>query len=135
MTGYVPFNDLRAQHQRYGGRPEEVARVTLVHLDAASLLEKLAGKFDIIIVDFPGPNSEELAKLYSRLFYRRLADRLAVLYAKELVGEMSEDDKAAFTRDGWREGVSTMYPDASETAILEAAEALIAGECQSEQVR
>ena len=66
------------QHQRYGGRPEEVARVTLVHLDAASLLEKLAGKFDIIIIDFPDPNNEELAKLYSRIFYRRLADRLAV---------------------------------------------------------
>ena len=30
------------------------------------------------IVDFPDPNSEELAKLYSRIFYRRLADRLAV---------------------------------------------------------
>ncbi|MCD6534569.1 MAG: polyamine aminopropyltransferase [Deltaproteobacteria bacterium] len=69
---------IKNQHQRYGGRPEEVARVTLVHLDAASLLEKLAGKFDIIIVDFPDPNSEELAKLYSRIFYRRLADRLAV---------------------------------------------------------
>ena len=69
---------IKNQHQRHGGRPEEVARVTLVHLDAASLLEKLAGKFDIIIVDFPDPNSEELAKLYSRIFYRRLADRLAV---------------------------------------------------------
>ncbi|MEA1924014.1 MAG: polyamine aminopropyltransferase [Pseudomonadota bacterium] len=69
---------IQNQHQRYGGRPEEVARVTLVHLDAASLLEKLAGKFDIIIVDFPDPNNEELAKLYSRIFYRRLADRLAI---------------------------------------------------------
>ena len=66
------------QHRRFGSRPEEVARVTLVNLDAASLLEKLAGKFDIIIVDFPDPNNEELAKLYSRTFYRRLADRLAI---------------------------------------------------------
>ena len=66
------------QHQRFGSRPEKVAKVTLVHLDAASLLEKLAGKFDIIIVDFPDPNNEELAKLYSRIFYRRLADRLAI---------------------------------------------------------
>ncbi len=66
------------QHQRFGSRPDEVARVTLVHLDAAALLEKLAGKFDIIVVDFPDPNNEELAKLYSRTFYRRLADRLAV---------------------------------------------------------
>ena len=66
------------QHRRFGSRPEEVARVTLVNLDAASLLEKLAGKFDIIIVDFPDPNNEELAKLYSRTFYRRLTDRLAI---------------------------------------------------------
>ncbi len=66
------------QHQRFGSRPEEVAIVTLVHLDAASLVEKLAGKFDIIIVDFPDPNNEELAKLYSRTFYRHLADRLAI---------------------------------------------------------
>ena len=66
------------QHQRYGSRSQEIAQVTLVHLDAASLLEKLAGKFDIIIVDFPDPNNEELAKLYARTFYRRLADRLAI---------------------------------------------------------
>lgn len=65
------------QNRRFGSRPEEVARVTMINLDAASLLEKLAGKFDIIIVDFPDPNNEELAKLYSRTFYRRLADRLA----------------------------------------------------------
>ncbi len=66
------------QNQRFDSQPEEVARVTLVHIDAATLLEKLAGKFDIIIVDFPDPNNEELAKLYSRTFYRRLADRLAI---------------------------------------------------------
>ena len=66
------------QHKRFGSRPELVAEVSLINLDAASLLENLAGKFDIIIVDFPDPNNEELAKLYSRTFYRRLADRLAI---------------------------------------------------------
>jgi len=37
--------------------------------------------FDVLprfIIDFPDPISEELAKLYSRTFYRRLSDRLAV---------------------------------------------------------
>ncbi len=66
------------QHKRFGSRPELAAEVSLINLDAAALLENLAGKFDIIIIDFPDPNNEELAKLYSRTFYRRLADRLAV---------------------------------------------------------
>lgn len=66
------------QHKRFGSRPELAAEVSLINLDAASLLENLAGKFDIIIIDFPDPNNEELAKLYSRTFYRRLADRLAI---------------------------------------------------------
>lgn len=69
---------VNSQKKRFGSRPELVAEVTLINLDAASLLENLAGKFDIIIIDFPDPNNEELAKLYSRTFYRRLADRLAV---------------------------------------------------------
>ena len=66
------------QKERFGSRPELVAEVSLINLDAATLLENLAGKFDIIIVDFPDPNNEELAKLYSRTFYRRLADRLSI---------------------------------------------------------
>jgi spermidine synthase len=66
------------QKKRFGSRPEPVAKVTVINLDAAALLENLAGKFDIIIIDFPDPNNEELAKLYSRTFYRRLADRLAM---------------------------------------------------------
>jgi len=66
------------QKKRFGSRPELVAEVTVINLDAATLLENLAGKFNVIIIDFPDPNNEELAKLYSRTFYRRLADRLAI---------------------------------------------------------
>ncbi len=66
------------QNRRFGSRTEEVARVTLVNLDAATLLEQLAGRFDVIIIDFPDPNNDQLAKLYSRTFYRHLAGRLAV---------------------------------------------------------
>ncbi len=67
------------QNRRGGPAPETaaVARVTLVNLDAARLLEQLAGRFDVIIVDFPDPNNDQLAKLYSRTFYRRLAGKLA----------------------------------------------------------
>ena len=68
------------QNQRFSGRreTEAVARVAVVNLDAAKLLEQLAGRFDAIIIDFPDPNNDQLAKLYSQTFYRHLARRLAV---------------------------------------------------------
>jgi len=66
------------QHHRFGSQPEAVAQVSVINLDAAALLENLAGKFDVIIVDFPDPNNEELAKLYSRTFYHRLASHLSI---------------------------------------------------------
>ena len=67
------------QNQRFGGHREiaEVARVTVVNLDAAKLLEQLAGRFNVIIIDFPDPNNDQLAKLYSLTFYHHLAKRLA----------------------------------------------------------
>ncbi len=67
------------QNRRFGGHSEvaEVARVTVVNLDAAKLLEQLAGRFDVIIIDFPDPNNDQLAKLYSLTFYHHLAARLA----------------------------------------------------------
>jgi spermidine synthase len=66
------------QNRRGGPAPETatVAKVSIVNLDAAKLLEQLAGRFDVIIIDFPDPNNGQLAKLYSRTFYRRLAQRL-----------------------------------------------------------
>lgn len=69
---------VRNQHRRQAAPSAPVAEVTLIHLDAARLVEQLAGRFDIIIVDFPDPNSEELAKLYSIEFYHHLASRLAI---------------------------------------------------------
>ncbi|HDS15229.1 MAG TPA: polyamine aminopropyltransferase [Proteobacteria bacterium] len=66
-----------SQKREFRQDPRKVAEISLVHLDAALLVEQLAGKFDIIIVDFPDPNSEELTKLYSRTFYRHLGERLA----------------------------------------------------------
>ncbi len=54
----------------------EVARVQLIHLDAARFVEQFEGTFDVIIADFPDPNSRELAKLYSRGFYELIHDKL-----------------------------------------------------------
>ena len=54
--------------------PEVVktADVQIVHVDADRFIENLREKFNVIIIDFPDPNSVELAKLYSREFYLKL---------------------------------------------------------------
>ena len=52
-------------------------RVTLVHEDAFTYLNKTGALFSVIIGDLPDPNSEALAKLYSREFYSMIRRRLA----------------------------------------------------------
>ena len=52
-------------------------RVTVVNDDAMIWVNNNRDLFDIVIVDFPDPNSYALGKLYTKLFYRRLAARLA----------------------------------------------------------
>lgn len=52
---------------------EYAGTVDLVNVDADKLLHKLSGRqWDVIIVDFPDPESIELAKLYSKEFYMKL---------------------------------------------------------------
>jgi spermidine synthase len=52
-------------------------RVTLVSDDAAVWLDEHAGQWDVIIVDFPDPNSFALGKLYTKAFYRRVLAHLS----------------------------------------------------------
>jgi spermidine synthase len=52
-------------------------RVTVINEDALVWLDQVTGTFDVIIVDFPDPNTFALGKLYTRLFYRRLLARLS----------------------------------------------------------
>ncbi|NJR14446.1 MAG: polyamine aminopropyltransferase [Calothrix sp. CSU_2_0] len=52
-------------------------RVQVINADAFVSAPKLADTFDVIIADFPDPDQERLAKLYSEGFYRRLASRLS----------------------------------------------------------
>ena len=54
-----------------------LARVALMNIDADKFLDLAAGKWDVVIVDLPDPNSVELCKLYSKEFYVRLARLLA----------------------------------------------------------
>jgi spermidine synthase len=52
-------------------------RVTVVNDDAMVWLADARGEWDVAIVDFPDPNTFALGKLYTTLFYRRLAAHLA----------------------------------------------------------
>jgi len=52
-------------------------RVRIVHADAMKFLEDDRGFYDVIIADLPDPETEALAKLYSKSFYALAARRLA----------------------------------------------------------
>lgn len=52
-------------------------RVRVVADDALVELEKRSRLYDLIVADLPDPHSTELARLYSREFYRLVADNLA----------------------------------------------------------
>lgn len=55
----------------------QVAEVEVYTVDADLFIRGLAGPFDLVIVDFPDPETVELAKLYSRDFYENLKHVLA----------------------------------------------------------
>lgn len=52
-------------------------RVEIIHADAHRFLERDGRLWDVVVADLPDPNSEPLARLYSREFYRLAARRLA----------------------------------------------------------
>ena len=56
---------------------DRVATVDVVNIDADRFVEAIPGLWDVVLIDFPDPNSVELAKLYSREFYRKLRHVLA----------------------------------------------------------
>lgn len=52
------------------------SRLTVVNDDAMIWLESAQATFDLVLIDFPDPNSFSLGKLYTTRFYRLLKDRL-----------------------------------------------------------
>jgi spermidine synthase len=56
---------------------ETVATVSILNVDAAAFVAQAPGKYDVIIIDFPDPNSVELAKLYSQHFYGFIRQKLS----------------------------------------------------------
>ena len=67
---------IRNQNRRHGREFAPQGKVKILNLDAVRFLEQTSGFFDVIILDFPDPNSPELAKLYSLRFYELLSRRL-----------------------------------------------------------
>lgn len=54
------------------------AKVTVINQDAWQWLSEQGDLFNLVIVDLPDPESEDVARLYSVAFYERVARRLAV---------------------------------------------------------
>ena len=52
-------------------------RVTVINDDALVWLDEHPGLWDVVIVDFPDPNTFQLGKLYTKLFYKRLLAHLS----------------------------------------------------------
>lgn len=52
-------------------------RVEVVNADAMIWLDSTTRKFDVVLIDFPDPNTYSLGKLYTTRFYRQLRERLA----------------------------------------------------------
>ena len=52
-------------------------KMTVINDDASKFIENPPLQYDVIIVDFPDPNSDVLCKLYSTAFYRLCANALA----------------------------------------------------------
>ncbi len=53
-------------------------RVEVVNDDAMIWIETADEPFDVVVIDFPDPSSYAVGKLYSRRFFRMLAERLSV---------------------------------------------------------
>jgi spermidine synthase len=59
------------------GRSLEDRRVRVLNRDALRFLAEDTGLYDVVVVDFPDPNSFSLGKLYTTRFYGLLKRRLA----------------------------------------------------------
>ncbi len=57
-------------------RKHEEVEIHLYNIDAYNFVQSISGMYDAIILDFPDPNNEDLAKLYSFEFYSILKDKL-----------------------------------------------------------
>lgn len=75
--GVTALARTRPELARANGGALDDARVTVVHADAARHVEEDRAHYDVIVLDFPDPNSLSLGKLFSTRMMRATAARLA----------------------------------------------------------
>ncbi len=70
---------------RYDREVSEEVSVSVYNLDAANFVRQAPGRFNVILMDFPDPNSPDLAKLYSLPFYEAMKQKLTAdgLFAQQ----------------------------------------------------
>ncbi|WGK69545.1 polyamine aminopropyltransferase [Candidatus Haliotispira prima] len=72
-TYLAGWNGTRGSNRR---ELQSAPGIILKSMDAVRYIEEAPGFFDVIIADFPDPNSEMLSKLYSLPFYHRVRQKL-----------------------------------------------------------
>ena len=71
-TGAIYQNAQPSQHEKFTTTLHETVKLHVINLDAAEFVKSVNDQFDVVIMDFPDPNSPDLAKLYGRPFYDHL---------------------------------------------------------------
>lgn len=61
-----------SQREHFGAPEHETATLHVLNLDAARFVQTAGEGYDVVFMDFPDPNSPDLAKLYGRPFYDNL---------------------------------------------------------------
>lgn len=65
-----------SQYDLFPTEVHETVRLHIINLDAAEFAKTMDSDYDVVFMDFPDPNSPDLAKLYGRPFYDHLRNRL-----------------------------------------------------------
>ncbi len=61
-----------SQYENFGGTLHRTATLHVFNMDATRFVKSVGRGYDVVIMDFPDPNSPDLAKLYGRPFYDHL---------------------------------------------------------------
>ena len=69
-------NSQTSQYEAFPTAVHVTATLHVVNLDAAEFVKSVDQHYDVVIMDFPDPNSPDLAKLYGRPFYDHLEKML-----------------------------------------------------------
>ncbi len=71
-SGAAYKNAQPSQLENFPTAVHETATLHVINLDAAEFVKSVSERYDVVIMDFPDPNSPDLAKLYGRPFYDHL---------------------------------------------------------------